>query len=94
MNMEIRVFPVSGNSKLKAKANVTLEIESARVCIKQFRIHDDGEKAPWVGVPTERYLKNGKEEYFEIAWLDESAQAQIYPKILEVYNRELKTKSK
>ncbi len=88
---EVRVFPVPGNSKLKAKADVTFLLENgARLAVKGFRVHDDGEKPPWVGVPTERVTRNGKTEYFNNIWIDAIGQSQVYPKIIEEYNRLIK----
>ncbi len=83
---KIQIFPVKGNSKLKAKANVTLISENGwEQTIKGFRVHDDGQKDPWVGVPTEKYLKNGKSEYSEIIWLNQTAISNLYPQIISEY---------
>ena len=89
---EIRVFPVGGGSQLKAKANVTLHAPNGiEISIKGLRIHDDGVKAPWVGVPTERYQKNGKTEYAEMLWINSIGQSEIYPKVLAAYKGQIKS---
>lgn len=85
---DIRVFPVKGNSKLKAKANVSLVNENGwEIGIKGFRIHEDDKKPAWVGVPTEKYLKDGKDEYAEIIWFNQTVQSEIYSKIIEAYKK-------
>jgi DNA-binding cell septation regulator SpoVG len=87
---EVRIFVVGGRSKLKAKAYVTLLFQNGvQITIKNFRIIDDGIKAPWVGVPTERVTKNNEEKYFEMLWMNDRGQGQIYPKILEAYKNEI-----
>ncbi len=89
---EIKVFLVKGNSKLKAKAHVTVRTENGwELTLKGLRIHDDGIKAPWVGVPTERYSKNGKDEYTEMLWINQTAQSDLYPKVLFAYKEKIRT---
>lgn len=85
---KISVFPVNGNSKLKAKCNVSLSFENDwEVSIKGLRIHDDGVLAPWVGVPTEKYEKNGATQYAEMLWLNQKVQSDLYPKIIAEYRK-------
>lgn len=87
---EIRIFLVRGNSQLKAKANVTLRLDTgSELCIKGFRLHDDGKKAPWIGVPTERFTKNGKDDYADVLWMNQIAQSEIYPKIIDAYTQQI-----
>ena len=87
--IEILIFSVKNASKLKAKANVTLDLgEGIEIQAKGFRIHDDGEKAAWIGVPSERYVSNGKPGYSELLRVNSVAQSKLYPEILAAYSRE------
>ncbi|MBX9767929.1 MAG: hypothetical protein K2X47_11710 [Bdellovibrionales bacterium] len=85
---EIKIFPVNGTSKMKAKANVEFVLKNGgKAVIKAFRILDDGVKPAWVGCPCERITRNGKDEYIDGIWLDDLAKASIMPAILSEYSK-------
>ncbi len=84
---EIRIFAINGASKLKGKASVTFSSGSDSLTVKDFRINDDGIKEPWVGLPSEKYIKNGETKFKNNVWLSPSLERLVASAIVDDYKK-------
>ncbi len=82
----IRIYPLSvAAGTLKAKADVTLEIDSWEMGINGCRIIKPEGKDPWVGFPQERYHTKGRDHYKEIIYLNSVSRTEISKEIISEY---------
>jgi hypothetical protein len=76
--------------KLQGFADVALQTEHGEVVMKSFKVllNDKGE--PWVALPSQSYMKDGKEQHKAFIECNQHFKRVVAEKILEAYRLTLK----
>jgi hypothetical protein len=83
---EIKIWVVAAGKSLKAKVDLTFNMNGATLTLKGFRIVEPPGRSPFVAPPQEHYRgKDGKEVYKDLIWLDRTLQEEVYPKIIQEF---------
>ena len=73
---------------LKALATVRL----GPIGIRGFKIIDQGDGKPWIGMPSREVTKNGKKEYYDIViFQDDDIRRAFCKKILDEYTTKFRS---
>jgi DNA-binding cell septation regulator SpoVG len=69
------------------KALVSVQLEDIE--IRGFKVIDQGEGKPWVGVPAREVTRDGKKEYYDIVrFADDDTRREFFSWILAAYRAE------
>ncbi len=87
MEIEVRIYPMTGDGNLKAFASATLD---KSYCVNGLRVLD-GEKGLWVGMPSTKDKKGEFRDVFHP--INSKGRQELIDAVLAKYKEEVKTKS-
>ena len=91
--ISVKLWLVQGSTSLKAKADITLQLEDGEITLRGFRVVQVCGKGPFVAAPQERYKnKEVKDTYKAIILMSRSLEALLYPIVLEDFKRQVQGK--
>lgn len=86
--VELKVFE---KGSLKAFADVTITSLIGEITVKGFRVIQKDGEAPWIGFPSNSYIKNGKTVNNQIIETSKSLKRKLTDLILAEYKRATET---